>query len=348
MVFVQRRFKFSHIVALLFLINSHAVVYAQKAPDWVVDYKKVYPESEWICVFESASNKPQAQSAASSALAAVFKVDVKSLSTASQNFSRTVLNGENKISQNQDFGRQVSTTTDITGLMGVLTDFWTDPKGTVYASARMNKKDGTATYAAIIKENDKTIHSLISEADNNPASFDAYESLSVAADLATMTDNYLNILSVLNAQTRQSIKPSYGSAPAVEILAKNAARAIVITVDVSGDVNNRIAKAFGTVFSARGFRTRAGNNDNPYVLEADFQIEDMDLKTGGNSFARYEITAALLDADGVEIFSFSDNKRQGHVSMTEARQRALRGAEDAITNSGFAASFDEYLASLLK
>jgi hypothetical protein len=349
MIFSQRKFTIWHIAALFSLISCQTMSVQNSVPAWVIDYNKVYPERDWVCVVESAQNRQQAQAAASSSLAGTFKVDVQSLTTAAQNFSRTVSNGESQILQADGFGRQVNATSDITGLMGVITEYWTDPKsGAVYVNARMNRVEGAATYSAIIKGNDNAITALKKEAANNPATFDAFESLCVAADLATLTDNYLNILSVLNSSARQSLSVSYGNAAAVEILRQQAARAIVITVKINGDVNSRIAKAFGTVFSSRGFRTSAENSVNPYVLQADFNIEELELKAGGNSFVRYELTAALLNADGVEVFSFSENDRQGHINMSEARQRAIRAAEDAITGEGFAAAFDKYLASLLK
>jgi hypothetical protein len=348
MVFKKRKIIMWHLFGLCLLANCQMAI-AQAAPAWVVDYKKVYPESDWICVVESGGNRQQAQAAASTALAGVFKINVQSLTTATQIFSKTMSNGESQLSQNDDFNRQVNTTTDITGLMGVLTDFWTDPKnGTVYTSARMNKREGAVTYSNIITENDKAIAMLKKDAADKPATFDAYESLNVAASLAAMTDNYLAILSVLNSATRQALSVSYGNSTAVETLRQQAARSIVVTVTVTGDVDNRISKAFGTVFSDRGFRTQSGSGDNPYVLEADFEIEELDLKTGGNSFVRYVLNGALLDSEGTEIFSFSENKRDTHRLMSEAKQRAVRSAESAITAQGFAVAFDNHLSSLLK
>ena len=53
----------------------------------------------------------------------------------------------------------------------------------------------------------------------------------------------------------------------------------------------------------------------------------------------------LTDWYGDEVFAYSGNGRQNHASQGEARQRALRAAEDSITKSGFGAKFDEYLFS---
>jgi hypothetical protein len=350
MILLKRKFVLGCIFGLCFVINCQTLI-AQSAPAWVGDYRKVYPESEWICVVESAGSRTQAQAAASSALANVFKIDVKSLTSASLNFSNVMSNSDSQFAQNNEFNRQVNTTSDITGLMGVLADYWTDPKtGTVYSCARMNKREGAVTYTSIITANDNAIAGLKADAAGNPGTFEAYQTLSLAVNLATITDNYLSILAVLNSAARQALKVSYGNASAVDALRQQAARAIVITVRVKGQEINRIATAFEEVFSSRGFRTKSARGDNPYVLEADFRIQETDIKTGGNIFVRYELSASLLDAERTKIFSFSENKRQGHISLSEAKQRALRAAETAITDAGsdgFATDFDNYLASLL-
>ena len=63
---------------------------------------------------------------------------------------------------------------------------------------------------------------------------------------------------------------------------------------------------------------------------------------------RYTLSMTLTDPEGTEVFAFSGNGRQNHNNQSEARQRAIRAAEDSITKSGFGAEFDKYLLSLLK
>jgi hypothetical protein len=56
----------------------------------------------------------------------------------------------------------------------------------------------------------------------------------------------------------------------------------------------------------------------------------------------------VQDRSGKEVYSSSANGREGHISESEARQRALRTAEASIASEGFAKGFDAYLDSLLK
>ncbi|GHU42005.1 hypothetical protein FACS1894190_10790 [Spirochaetia bacterium] len=320
------------------------------APVWVTDVKAAYPESEWLTAVETASTKDMAASKASSSLAAIFKVDVKGVATAMQNISSF---GGGAYSKSMGLDEQIQTTVDVAGLMGVLHDSWTGPDGKEWSCARMNRKSGTETYTALIKDNAGNINTLIADAAKSKGTFDAYQTLGFAYNLAIITDNYMDLLSVLNTAARNAIKFDYGNAASVRALIQNAAAAVVVNVTVTTDTSGRIAKAFSEVFTARGFRTSSSASTATYILKVTFKQSDVDLPQNPNKFVRYEITASLTDSKtGKEAVNFSANDRSGHSNVSEARQRSLRDAEKKITDTtdedGFAVQFDGYIASLLK
>jgi hypothetical protein len=345
-------------LAVMLLAGQKSFLSAQ-TPQWVTDKNKAYPESEWLSVVESNKSRDQALGAANSALARVFKVDVRGVTSAMQNLSQTVVGGKTAVTQDTAIKQQVDTSSNVSGLMGVTVDEWAAPGGDVFVCARMNRRQGSATYSSIIKQNDKTIQTLIEDAEIKVGSFDAYQALNFAYGLATITDNYMNILSVLDSAARQSIKLSYGNAASVRRLSLDASNAIVINIDVTVTVVkelaglqildvNRIAKPFQEVFTKRKFKTTVNNaSAAPYTLAVDFTLDKVDLQGNPNQFTRYVIKAALMDEWGNEILNFQDNKRSGHTSLSEAAQRSMRDAEAAITGDGFAKAFDAYLASLL-
>jgi hypothetical protein len=209
----------------------------------------------------------------------------------------------------------------------------------------MNRRECSARYSAMIRENEKVIGRLMEEAERNPRTFDAFQTLNLAYNFAVVTDNYHSLLTVLDPST-VSGRPSYGGAEAIKTLAQNAGRLIVISVSVNGDNNGRIEKAFTECLNSRGFRTSAAGG-NQYTLAASLELEDVDTVNPNFKFVRYVLNYSLKDRSGVELLSSSDNGREGHITVTEARQLAIRAAEQVITSSGFAVNFDAFLASLL-
>jgi hypothetical protein len=120
----------------------------------------------------------------------------------------------------------------------------------------MNRAEGAARYTAMIEENEALISTLKESAQKASGTFAAYENLSFAASVAELTDNFYTIRGVLQPEAA-SQRPGYGSAEAIRALMREQPTLIVVQVEVTGDVNSRIAKAFASVFSKRGFRTSA-------------------------------------------------------------------------------------------
>jgi hypothetical protein len=200
----------------------------------------------------------------------------------------------------------------------------------------------------MIRENDRVISHLLGTAKGLPAGFDAYSALNYAYSLAVPTDNFQHIWEVLDVGA-VSQKPSYGSADAIKTLMQETARAIVIGVAVEGDVNGRILRAFTEFFSGRGFRTTRSGAAT-YRFNADLSLENVDVGQRDERYqaVRFILTVYAEDTRGIEVFSYAGEGRGVHVSVSEARQQALREVEASISEEEFADGFDAYLSSLLK
>ena len=320
------------------------------APLWVTDTEKVYPDRDWLVVVEAEQDAKLAERAAVIRLSQVFRVDLVSVTNANRQFAESISSVKKKSrlisSQSTAIAQELISTSAVSGLIGLQVESWANPNGRSYANARMNRKECSARYSSMIRENEKVIGGLMEEAEKNPRTFEAFQMLNLAHSFAVVTDNIHSLLTVLDPSAI-SRRPSYGSAEAVKSLAQNAGRSIVVTVKVSGDNSGRIEKAFTESLNSRGFRTSAAG-DNSYVLSASFQLEDAVIANPNNyKFARYILNYSLKDKGGVELFSASDNDREGHLTESEARQRAIRAAEQTIASSGFAVNFDAFFASLL-
>jgi hypothetical protein len=55
--------------------------------------------------------------------------------------------------ESREFAVELVSSSRVSGLIGVQTETWTARNGTVYANARMNRKECSARYAAMIRDN---------------------------------------------------------------------------------------------------------------------------------------------------------------------------------------------------
>jgi hypothetical protein len=334
----------------LALLLSCASTPAGNPPLWVTNPEDAYPGRDWLCVVETAAGRNTAEDAALTALARTFRLDVQAITRTHQELLNTVQRkGGKETSGTTEMRRlenELTAVSEVSGLIGVQRDVWAGGKnGVVYASARMNRAEGAARYTALIQEHETLINMLTASAENAGGTFDAYGDLAFAARIAELTDTFYTILGVLQPDAAGR-RPAYGNAETIRARMREQAALIVIQVDVSGDVDSRIAKAFASVFSKRGFKTSAALTEKSYTVQADFQTEDAAFTDSQYQYVRFVLTASLMDKDGNAVVSFSENGRSGHLTQGEAVQKAIRDAEAVITGSGFAKEFDAYLGSL--
>jgi flavin-binding protein dodecin len=340
-------------VSLIFL---PLCLHAQTAPNWVNNLHQAFPEREWVAVTAQGTDQPQAEAAAMNALARAFRTDVASITLASQQFSQIVNNsaGSRNVSfdESRNFAQEVITGTNVKGLIGVQIDVYR-ARDTVYVNARMNRRECSARYSAMIRENAAVINRLLAlAAAASPGTFEAYANISFAYAIAQVTDNFQNILEVLDPSAVNR-RPGYGGANAIRAAMFECAALITVGLAIETEQQadrTLFTRAAGSFFRDRGFRVSeqgslpngsAGN----YVLRANVSFEELRQSVIS---CRYYFDAALENRNGVSIFSFTENDRKAHMNIaSEARRLAVRAVETSIKEGRFAQEFDAWLNSLL-
>jgi hypothetical protein len=287
------------------------------------------------------------------ALARSFKTDVASLTETNQRFSQIVNNAAGKKSvafnESKDFSSQVKTASSVKALIGVETGTFQVADGTWYANARMNRRECASRYTGMVRENEAVIKALLDRAAllESRSGFEAYAALYYAASIAQVTDNFQNILEVLDTAAVNR-RPGYGGAAAIKTRMLTLAGRI--TVGLSVDTQDRqealtIRRALGAFFTGRGFKVNEqGRGD--YTLTAHVTFEAVD--TTQVKTCRWLLDAALEERGGKALFSYTGQDRSAHLLDKEARRLALHGVESSVKEGDFAGDFDAWLGSLLE
>jgi hypothetical protein len=343
---------------LIFSLAGLTPLAAQAIPGWVKDLDKAFPAKDWVAVAAQNTSQLQAENAAMNALARAFKTDVESLTQASQKFSQIVNDAAGKktvsFDESKSFSQDVNTSTNVKGLIGVQTDIYRAKDKTVYVNARMNRRECGNRYSGMIKENAAIINRLLSDAaaikDQN--SFDVYSRLSFAYSIALITDNFQNILEVLDP-TAVKRKPGYGGANAIKTkmleCASNITIGIAVNTEQAAD-KTLLTRAVGSFFRDLGFKiNEQGSSGKPdvgtYVLRANARFEGI----AQNVYScRYYLDAVLENRVKTAVFSFTEDERRAHPNdASEARRLAVREAETSFKEGTFAQEFNSWLNSLL-
>ncbi|MDR2784679.1 MAG: hypothetical protein LBB83_02070 [Treponema sp.] len=337
---------------VLLAMKGGVAAWGQTAPSWVQNLEQVFPARDWVAVSASGTSQRLAEQAAMNALARAFKTDVASLTRTSQHLSRIVNEAAGKksvsLEQSQSLSQEVNTSTSVRGLIGVQADHYLASDGTVYANARMNRRESATRYAGMINENTAVIHRLLDFTVGLPAGFEAYSALSFAAAIAEVTDNFQNILEVLDPAAANR-RPSYGGAEAIKTKMREVASAITIGLVVDTEERTDaalISRALGSFFTGRGFKTDE-RGQGLYLLRANARFESLPFSARIQS-SRYYFEAVLENQNGNVDFSFTEDDRKNHNLPQEAKRLALRAVETSVKEGKFAQDFESWLGSLIE
>jgi len=346
---------YSVAVPLILFLAVLSPLAAQKAPDWVNNLEKVFPSKDWVAVVEQGNSQPQAENAAMNAIARVFKTDVEGLTRSSQRFSQIVNDtaGKKTVSfdESKNFSQEVNTSTNIRGLIGVQIDVFRAKDRTVYVNARMNRRECAARYSGMVRENTAIINNLL-VSSTEKGTFDEYSRLSFAYAIAQITDNFQNILEVLDPQAANR-RPGYGGANAIKTKMLDCAALITIGIAINTEQSadkSLLTRAAGSFFRDLGFKiNEQGLSGKPdvgnYVLRANVRFEGLSQNVIS---CRYYIDAVLESRNKTAVFSFTEDDRKAHPdNAAEARRLAVRAAESSFKDGKFAQEFNTWLNSLL-
>jgi hypothetical protein len=347
----MRNEKLRKLSFLFFLLLLTASNYAQPAPLWVTNLERAYPSKDWIAVNGQGASQTQAESTAMNALARTFRTDIVSLTQASQKYSEIInsaaAKGKIKFDESKNFTQEVNTASNVKGLIGVQTDVYKASDKTVHVNARMNRRECAARYTGMIRENTAIINTLLKAAMPQQDTFDVYAKLGFAHAIAQVTDNFQNILEVLDS-TAVNRKPNYGGANAIKAKMLEAAALITIGVTVNTEQQadkTLLTRAAGSFFRDLGFKTDESGKGN-YTLRANVRFETIQQNVVS---CRYYLDADLISADSVSIFTFTEDDRKAHPdTVSEARRLAVRAVETSFKEGKFAVEFNVWLNLLVE
>jgi hypothetical protein len=319
-----------------------AAVRAGGRPLWVDSPDAVYSRSSYVAAVGSGNSREQAEKSALTALSSIYRMSLQADQTLTNSYQEMVKNGQTAdwyegVSLEESI--RTSTAMDLVG--AAIREVWSDGS-LFYALAAMENAQTARLYTQMIVDNQRVIDTLTNIPAAGRNTMDGFARFQFAITLAEANKVFANVLSVIGAPVPAEMRSSEDYR-----LESNAIiRSIPVSVTVKeGDQENRIRSAFASVFTAAGFRT--GGTNAPYRLEGRISFTEVQLPNQSNKFVRYVLEANFVDhATGEVLFPYNVNGREGHLSLPEAENRAIRAAETKIRDD-YAKILSSFLAQLI-
>ena len=313
-------------------------------PSWADKPDSVYNERYYIARVGMGRNRNQAEAAAFGELTGYFGQSGRADFTAVEVYKQRVTHGTVDVSSSTAAMEAIQRSSSMESLIGAeINDTWDDGK-TYYAVAIMDKAKLIPIYQGLIDANVNLIDRLTNVPADQRVTIETVAAYHTAAGIAKANSVFITVLELLGGPAMRS---SLKSGDDYIYEADNIAKLIPVNVVVENDSEGRIRGAFAGVLSNAGFRT--GNNSSRYVIKARLSLSPVDLPNQPNKFSRFVLDAAFTDTDrntDVVLFPFNINDREGHLSQSEADQRAIRKAE-ARVKAEYGKVLQDYLSGTL-
>jgi hypothetical protein len=271
-----------------------------------------------------------AERRALTALTAIFGQSIQSEVQSTVVYSEAIINGDiQSASGNNDFINLIKTSVEMDSLVGAeIKDRWFDGKDVYYAVAVMERAKTAALYTDLIASNVRIINDLTVIPEGEKNTLEGLRQFHLAALIADANTTFLNVLRVLGNGSA-GIPGELKTGKDYRLEADNIAKSIPIAVVVENDHRDRIRGAFMEALTRAGFRS--GGTNSPYRLKALVSMTPVDLPNNPNKFIRYVVDANLEDSrTGDVLLPYMVDGREGHLSISEAENRAVRSAETKI------------------
>ncbi|MDR3334020.1 MAG: LPP20 family lipoprotein [Treponema sp.] len=317
-----------------------------KEPAWVADPYTAYSKNDYVAAVGYGSDRSIAEKSALVSLTSVFGQNIKSQLDTLSGYSESVTRGGTEVSKNSSVKNAITIIVEMQSLVGAeIGEVWYDNKRTYYAVAILEKANASTIYPDMIRSNQGMIDELLAMSAQDKNSLEGYSRYQLAAIIADANEVYGKVLSMVG-NTSNIVPADLKTGNSYRLEAANIVKNLPIGLVVTNDQSNRIEGAFADVIYKAGFKS--GGTNSRYMLRVKVTLDPVEYPNNTNKFARWVVDANLTDTvDNSILLPFNINGREGHVTLSEAINRAVATAEKKIGDS-YGGVLSGYFSALLK
>ena len=241
----------------------------EKQPEWVTDYRSVYPDLEYLAQRGRGNSAEKAKTDAASALARYFQMNV----SANLSTILTSISSDDAVSETTTVIDEVSVQSDVKLITLEYTDPWYNKKEKKwYCIAYINRKNAWIQYQPQIELCKKTFEELLKNVDTEEDFFlrmKLYKTAWIQGQEVLKKLEYGRIISPSEEKQYQSLRDEISKIPSQHSKCKNAC---IVFVKIENDYNRVLAAAISSALTKCGIKVAKTENEVSYIAEVN--VED--------------------------------------------------------------------------
>lgn len=317
-------------IIVLALFTMAAAAYAQSSgePRWILNPGQSYDENQYLMAVGSGEEIQKARDQAMSNLSQIFQANVQAEEQLIEDFSQTFSNsGEYSSSGSTQLLNNIKIGTQQSLMNTRVLDSYKENDNMYYVLVGMERQPTGLIYSQEISNNEMAINRLEERANSAPGVLQQLAVLRSAILLSQINENLLRQLSIIRGT-------GTGAANAGQITrlqnAFDEAKSRSIVRIQAGNIPNDLLNAVSAAFQEAGFVV--SNSSTPLIaVEVNYEVTTEDLGRDDAEFVRFILTIQLTDLERNQQYrAFIAEEREGGISMSRARSRALYTARSMI------------------
>ncbi|MCK5051226.1 MAG: LPP20 family lipoprotein [Candidatus Cloacimonetes bacterium] len=309
----------SIIIILILSCAAHAKKRKGSKPEWLMNPKAVYSEQMYLTAIGEGDSRSDAENMAAGKLARIFESNIKAEETVNQRYMELTKNNKTSTEEQTDVTKSVNIQSQQTLFNIQYGESYTDDVGQVHAIAFLNRMKTAEIYESKINKNAGRIDYFIGIADKSADPILKYAAMSAASAVSSINESLLAQLTIIFPSAIDMLEINYNHDIIVRD-AKAAAAAVSCKIEIQNDEENKITILLEELINDLGFVL---SKDNVLKIDGNILLEETDLKRD-LEFIRFELQINVSDNKDNIIVSMSEKGREGHVSASEAKARAIR------------------------
>ena len=330
------------ILIFLSCVSGPTEAKGKKRPGWLDNLNSVYPSEKFIAAIGEGDTLKEAQGNAAASLATIFKVDVEVESSLQSRYAEYSKNGIVSVSEENIMIDNITQSSDQTLMNIKYGETYTDPNGTTFAVAYLNRAETGNVYRQAIDSNAEVVRHLMDRSSEQSDLLRKYAFLDAAYVVAQNNEVLVEQLAIINPAMRKTLSTGY-DLKQLKTDRSDTAENLIFVISISNDTDSRISNIVGDVLTGQGFSL--GKNGN-LTVRGSVGIEDVELDNGYDN-KKWYLKLDVVDEKGVTVISFEKNSRSSGVSYSAAEARAFKDME-IVVKKDFLKKLNGYFDSFIE
>ncbi len=327
-------------ILFLVFIFTQTIFPQEKFPEWITNPTNKYSEILFLIGIGSGDTKKDAEKNAIANLSLIFESKINVKETFETKHEETFSDENPNFKTQTKVNKNIQLTSSQNLLNVKFGEFYIDNSGKNYVLCYIDRIETSKIYLDKIINNEEKILYYIEKYKNEIDSVTKYAILNIAKKNCEENVPLLfqhRIISNIKIETKYNYEEILNLS---SIVAKKISFSIFLENDGEKKITNKIA----SILNSFGFVV---NENAIFSINGKVDFNEIEVQQKQEKFVRWNILLNVSDNKNNSIINFSDKGRDAHLTIDEAKERAIKSIEKKL-ETNFDKKISAFFESLVK